>query len=548
MRKPLLATSLLLIAALTASPMASVQASQTAARGSGVSQEDKATTLATSIARHPEKIPAEFQDRLKYALPDGTIQVMVALNKRDVRIERFVKANTTWLKWYGNSPRFLGRVTRTQMAALIEHDAVAFVEPDYPIENFMSTSSLDVNARSLASKGTGIWSYDAASNSLTTEIPQITADMATGKGVTVSIVDSGIDKTHRDFGGFNCDPGPYSPCDSRIVRTVNVEHIADIPDEGMSLPTTEAASGHGTHVAGTVAGNAFYTRDTKADPARYGADGHNFGVAPQASLISIKNGDTLWAGLSNFALQWTLEHAGQYGIKVSSNSWGCVGGCSFNGSSATAQLLRDLYGAGVVVVFAAGNDAGGPDGVSLSGNSQSPYVLGVAAYDDANAQLASFSSRGKKSDSTLYDPATWTPGNEPANGTRRPDIAAPGVGIWSAASLTGGAASLIPRVWLGDVDQSGPGTVPYRTMSGTSMATPHVAGAIALLFSSCPGAQQLDVMRAVMAGANNQKIRTTGGGPLAEPYEVGYGGLDVRASLDWLASTQVCTWAKVPTP
>ncbi len=495
--------------------------------------------LSLALAAHKNKVPAEFIERLAHVRPDGTLQVMVALTERDAAIEGFVADNTAWAKWYGDAPRFWGAATQDQVIALLDHQSVSFVEPDFKISHFLSTSTVAAGARPGATS-TGVWSYDATGNALRSELPQITADQATGKGVTVAITDSGIDRTHLDFGGFNCTPAPYQPCQSRIRRAVTTEHMLGGSDLGDATPTTEVASGHGTHVAGIVAGNAYYGRNAGADTARYGGDGFNFGIAPQADLVSVKNGDTLWAGLSTMGLQWTLDNAQQYGIKVSNNSWGCVGGCSFNGASALGQTFKDLYEAGVVVVFAAGNDGGSDNGAALSGYAQSPYVLGVANYNDTDNKLASSSSRGAKADSTLHAPATWTPTSEPVNGTRRPDVGAPGTSIWSARTLTGGAASLIPRLWADDAGLGATGFVPYVTMSGTSMAAPHVAGAAAVLFSACVGAEALDVMRAIMAGANAATIQKTTGSGIAEPFEVGYGALNIRASLDWLGSQKGC--------
>jgi subtilisin family serine protease len=208
---------------------------------------------------------------------------------------------------------------------------------------------------------------------------------------------------------------------------------------------------------------------------------------------------------------------------------------------ATGKLFKDLYDAGVLVIFAGGNDGGGADGKTFSGNAQSPYVLGVAAYDHRTGQLADFSSRGDGR-TTLADPATWTPQSEPADGVRRPDVGAPGVGIWSARTLTGGAASGVPRVGTSDVTGGGTnGIRPYATMGGTSMAAPHVAGAGAVLYSACPSATTLDVMRAIKAGATPAKVLKTGGGGTAQPYETGYGALDVQASLEWLrGSSAAC--------
>lgn len=502
-------------------------------RSWAASSSDPAAVM-EALDAHRDKLPAEFVGRLKHSRR-GLLRVMVAVAERNPSIEASVAGATTWVKWYFDNPRFYAAVTPDQLRMLLGSDVVTFVEPDVRLTYFMSASTIDIHARSLAGDGTGVWSFDPAAGprgALRSDIPGLTVEQATGKGVTVAITDSGIDRTHRDFGGWDCQPGPYTPCQSRIVRAVTTEHLIGGTDPGDLAPTTELGSGHGSHVAGTVAGNGYYGRDGGKDAAMYGADGIPFGVAPEASLIMTKNGDTLWAGMSQFALEWQLENAQKYGIRVSSNSWGCLGGCSFNGGSATGRLFKDMYNAGIVTVFAAGNDGGTNDGAKFSGYAQSPYVLGVAAYKNEDHRLASFSSRG--SDNSLPDAATWTPESEPVNGERRPDVAAPGVDIWSARTLTGGAASGVPRVSTADV-VGGRGCCirDYAIMSGTSMATPHVAGVAALAFSACPTSTPLDVMRAIKASAETDILKTAGSAT-AEPFEVGYGGLEARAAVDWL--------------
>ena len=528
-RYPALAISLVL--ALSAGLFAATPATSGEKGNQWLTQGSDPVGLQQAIASQGHKLPVEFSSRLRYA-DNGLLRVIVATSERTPELESFVADQTAWVSWYFDNPRFYAAVTPDGLEALLNSAAVTFVDPDVPLTYFMSSSTVDVHARSLSNDGTGVWSYDAATDSLRSDVGALTVDQATGKGVTVAITDSGIDRTFKDFSGWDCVPGPLQPCDSRILRAVTNEHLLGGPDIGDSLPTTEAFSGHGSHVAGTVGGNAFYARDGADDAATYGADGLPFGVAPQANLVMTKNGDTIWAGLSQQGLEWQLENAETYNIRVSSNSWGCLGGCTFNGASAIGQLFKEMYDAGIVVTFAAGNDGGTDSGSEFSGNAQSPYVLGVAAYNDANHRLADFSSRG--SDKTLPDPATWTPASEPANGERRPDLAAPGVGIWSARTLTGGAASLVPRANTSDVTGGGGCCIrEYATMSGTSMATPHVAGAAALAFSACPTSTPLDVMRAIMATAETDILKTTGS-TIAEAWEVGYGGLEVRRAVDWL--------------
>jgi len=256
-----------------------------------------------------------------------------------------------------------------------------------------------------------------------------------GSEVAVVVIDTGIDAGHPDFDYDQGKTIAYKFDGSRWYETEN----------------SDTSSGHGTHCGGTVAGNG----DASA--------GSRSGTAPGATLIGLGVGDLLFINFGLDAFEWVYEHsrpdANPLNIRVVSNSWGSSG-AEYNPNDAISQIVMALaYDNNVISVFAAGN-AGG-DGSDLRTNPYAniPLAISVAALEHDGTGIADFSSRGK---SDL--PQTW------------PDIGAPGVDIWATS----------PRATVIDAATKSQGDLYYMAISGTSMATPHIAGISALLYQAAP--------------------------------------------------------------
>lgn len=246
-----------------------------------------------------------------------------------------------------------------------------------------------------------------------------------GEGIKLSIIDTGIDATHEAF--RNADGS------SRVSAWV------DFVGNG---PTPYDDQGHGTHVAGTAAGSADWAHPTRGVYTQVG-------VAPEATLLVAKFLNSGGSGSFANAIE-SLEWSYEQGADITSNSWGSSG-CS-SGSYAVMQSVRTLTDLGMLSVFAAGNS--GPGSGSIGAPACSESALSVGAVG-SNGVIASFSSRGPCTD-----------GESGGSSRICPDVVAKGYLVLSAAAS--GGCSLC----------SANG---YRVLNGTSMATPHAAGAAVLI-------------------------------------------------------------------
>jgi len=309
----------------------------------------------------------------------------------------------------------------------------------------------------------------------------------TGKGVGVAVIDSGINGDHPDF--KNADG---------TSRVTNV----------LANPAATRAGddvGHGTHVAGIVAGNS------AARPAGDVKAGAYEGIAPEADVIAVKTaddqGNSTTLDVIN-ALEFVVNHKDELNIDVVN--------LSVSSDTPGSYLLDPLdaavefaWHAGIVVVSAAGNRGNAADAAHYAPGND-PFVISVGATDEtgtanpADDTVATFSSRG--------------PG---LDGFSKPEVYAPGARI--VAPLAAGSAfhQLCPTCVVAD---------EYLRIGGTSMAAPVVAGAAALLLQARPelnpdqvkelltanvnptadGARQIDVSKALVApvgrGANQGSV------------------------------------------
>jgi serine protease AprX len=278
---------------------------------------------------------------------------------------------------------------------------------------------------------------------------QVWSQGTTGRGVTVAVLDSGV----------AADPDLVSPA-SRILASVNFADQRLVADPG----------GHGTHVAGIIAGNG--TRSA----------GEFVGIAPEANIVDVRVLSSSGSGRVSSVVrgvEWVLAHRYAYNIRVINLSFGAPTPTSYRTDPMSAAV-EIAWRRGLVVVAAAGNSGPARDTVASPGID--PYVVTVGAADD----------RGTASprDDTLAAFSSWGT----ADSNAKPDLLAPGRRIVSIRVQGSALDSLFPdRVVVAHNGST------YIRLSGTSMAAPVVSGAIALVLQRRPNLSP-DQVKAVLVG------------------------------------------------
>jgi serine protease AprX len=337
----------------------------------------------------------------------------------------------------------------SELTELASDDEVPSVSGDMPVRTWMSVSNAAAAADQVRAGSPGLLGIGG--------IPAVN-----GQGIGVAVIDSGVN--------------PHPALKNRIVANVSLV---------TGDPSYLDAFGHGTHVAGIIAGGS---------AASVGVTNlYNGGIAPGANIINVRVLGADGSGLTSdviAGIDWAVSNRSKYNIRILNLSLG------HRVAEPAAldpldQAVARAVQAGLIVIAAAGNEGAAADGSPIMGGimvpGNSPLVITVGAVNTwgtvnrSDDTIATYSSRGP----TKYDL------------TVKPDVAAPGNKIVSLEAQN----SYLSRNYS-YLHVAGTPTNAYFRLSGTSMATPMVAGAAALLLQGNPGLSGAQMKLALQMGAS----------------------------------------------
>jgi serine protease AprX len=374
--------------------------------------------LAAGAAPRHARVSRDLEQKL--AAGDGSDTQVIVAGTRSGITDLAARHGLTVRKWLTGGAALT--VPAGFLARVADDDAVDQISGDLPVMAHMAVTNVAIGADQLHQDG---WAPGRSA--------------LTGKGVGVAVIDSGV---------------AFLPeLQGRITASLD---FTDGRGPGIDQ------NGHGTHVAGIIAGGA---HNKLSDP---------IGVAPQAEIVSLKVLDERGRGLASDvidAIDWAIAHRQQFNIQVINLSLGAPVVQSWR-DDPLDQAVERAYEAGITVVAAAGNFGKDTDGNRVRGGitapGNSPYALTVGAMDThrtpwrSDDTVAEYSSRGP----TLID------------GLIKPDLAAPGSHIESLLAPNSWIARTYPELVVGS------GKDALLELSGTSMAAAVVSGAAALLESA----------------------------------------------------------------
>ena len=444
-------------------------------------------------------------------------------------------------------------LTRAQLSALETMPEVRSVWGQREYELYMEDSTWITKARYVWSTNTSGPATHRGFN-------------ITGRGVELAVIDTGFEGKHEDGDNLiefcqsitsssgtrqevlctpwnmSFNPGPAGACGAAYPGSSNTGPGPTLVAPGCRNKargdSADPDVSHGTHVGGTMVGTGHAS----------GGKGFNhstIGMAPDARLRSYKSGS---AALLN---TWTLaayddmtykKERGYSNVIAVNNSWGGGDGANYDSSDPTAVAVKRAYDAGIVSVFAAGNS--GPEHNTLSSQCVDPYVVCVAASTKPDS-VVMFSSRGRPSQPTdtnrdgVVDNEDVQPDNHDRRlgqvlglGLYRPTLTAPGVNINSMRAVAANIGDPSAAACYEDLLITARSNC-YVQANGTSMATPHVTGAIGLLGQALiqrgrnirSSTFSRDVIDILERSANTAKL------PAWDSEEQGAGRLDIHQAI-----------------
>lgn len=372
-------------------------------------------------------VPCYIQRVIKYFKQRWTKMPVIVQTQamQEASFSNYALAKQTGCKIMKELPLISGfstKVTAKTLQMLLDSASVKKVWYDREVKALLDVASKTTKADALWQKG------------------------FTGKGVGVAVLDTGV-YNHPDLAG-------------RIVKFADFIKNKETPYDD---------NGHGTHVAGDIAGNG------------QSSNGLYQGPAKESSIIAIKVLDKLGSGsLSTViqGLQWCIDNKAAFNIRVINLSLGSEAVESYQ-NDPVCLAVEKAWQAGIVVCVAAGNS--GPKANTINSPGIDPLVITVGALDDKNTEplqdnsVADFSSRGPTIDNIT-----------------KPDIIAPGVSIVSLRA---------PNSTLDKTNKTSRLDNWYTSLSGTSMATPICAGLVAQLLESDNSLTPDDIKTRLMATA-----------------------------------------------
>ncbi|MDB6113151.1 MAG: peptidase [Lacunisphaera sp.] len=452
-------------------------------------------------------IGSALQKRLATLAPaDSAGQVIVAFNGDSGLTDQHLQVLSGVGLSAGYTLPTLGMVavpavTVAQVQALAADPAVRSISGNEPLQYFMHQARVVTGVDALQT--------DSALTTANGGMPVL------GQGdFSVVVNDTGIDATHADlaFGQQvvqNVQVVTDDNTSNSVVTTgstlngfVPLVFLENVPD-------TDTHVGHGTHCAGIIGGTG----------VRSGGLYH--GVAPGVKLIGCGSGAVEFILNALGGFEWSLANQARYHIRIISNSWG--GGGAFDPNDPINLATKLAHDRNIIVVFAGGNAGPAPD--TFNPYAKAPWVISVAAGTKEGG-LASFSSRGTPREQRLGD-------SDPLNDYDAPTITAPGTGREFASDADKFTAAIVSTRAISNVVATGltndleipTAYLPFYTqISGTSMATPFVAGVVALMLDANPALTPDQVKQIIVDTATVM--------PGYADWEVGAGYINAWAAVD----------------